>query len=85
MSTADRAIGRLDFDPDGCPECSGIDIEGDSVDIDGQVARQEVRCHDCNCHWVDVYQIAHRRVIIDHGETGKGRGFYTIFIQEDGR
>ena len=73
--TEDRSIDRRNFEPDSCPECSGIDIEGDSVDIEGQEARQEVRCGDCGCHWVDVYHIDRRHVTRDRG------GFWTLFIR----
>lgn len=77
--TEDRSIARHDFDPDGCPECAGIDIDGGSVDIEGQEARQEVSCCDCDCHWVDIYRLDRRHVTRDRG------GFWTLFVKEDDR
>lgn len=41
----------------GCPDCgSDADVDGDGVEIDGSVARQEVTCLDCDKIWVNRYQ-----------------------------
>ena len=77
----DRSIARHDFEPDACLECSGLDIERDLPSVEGQEARQEVRCEDCGCCWVDVYRIDRRQIVTDHYRGNKR--FYTIFIQED--
>ena len=57
----DRTIKRADLDPDACPQCGNVNITGDSVDIEGQGARQGVRCEDCEALWHDVYQLVQGR------------------------
>ncbi len=66
--SGDRSIDRIDFQPDHCPECGEWDIVGESVEIDGQVARQVVTCSDCLTSWQDVYRINRRHVYtpVDH-------------------
>ena len=41
-----------------CPVCKGNQVEGDSVDIDGNEARQAVSCLDCDADWIDVYTLS---------------------------
>lgn len=40
-----------------CPYCLSEDITGNSIDIDGSTATQEVGCNMCNATWQDVYQL----------------------------
>lgn len=40
-----------------CPYCQSANIEGDSIDIDANIAWQEVRCLDCEQIWHDVYKL----------------------------
>ena len=74
----DRSIARHDFDPDACPECAGLNIDGSvGFDVEGQEARQEVSCGDCGCVWVDVYRIDRRHVTRDRG------GFWTLYVKDN--
>jgi len=41
-----------------CPYCGSISITGESVDIDGTGAWQEVDCQECGRRWRDVYRLA---------------------------
>ena len=41
-----------------CPYCHSEEIEGGSIEIDSNVATQEVWCHDCDEHWNDFYDFA---------------------------
>jgi hypothetical protein len=38
-----------------CPNCHSTDIDGQEVDIDGDVATQEIGCNECNASWIDTY------------------------------
>ncbi len=40
-----------------CPYCGSENIEGQSIDIDGDTAEQEVGCNDCNKSWYDKYRL----------------------------
>lgn len=42
-----------------CPYCGGSQIEGGSVDVDGNSASQEIRCLDeaCGRSWYDEYTL----------------------------
>ncbi len=43
-----------------CPVCRGRDMTGDSVDIDGRQAFQQVTCNnpDCEASWTDCYELS---------------------------
>lgn len=41
-----------------CPLCLGNQIEGQSIEVDGAVAWQEVSCLDCGGEWQDIYKLA---------------------------
>lgn len=41
-----------------CPACGSNQIEGDSTEIDGASATQEVSCLDCSASWKDFYKLA---------------------------
>ena len=38
-----------------CPFCGNSDISGESVEIDGRKALQDVSCGRCGAEWQDVY------------------------------
>jgi len=40
-----------------CPFCDSTDIVGQSVNIDGGGASQEVGCSACDREWIDLYQL----------------------------
>ena len=40
-----------------CPVCGSDDIEGESIDIFGNTASQDVFCHNCESSWVDFYRL----------------------------
>jgi len=40
-----------------CPYCGSYAITGDSVDIEGAGASQEVSCQECGRSWRDVYTL----------------------------
>lgn len=40
-----------------CPSCEGKNLEGNSVEIDGGTASQEVSCNDCSSEWLDLYEL----------------------------
>jgi hypothetical protein len=41
-----------------CPKCKSGNIGGQSVDIDGNKATQEMVCLDCEHEWTDLYKLA---------------------------
>jgi|TARA_R100001086_G_scaffold112979_1_gene57622 formate dehydrogenase maturation protein FdhE len=43
--------------PGECPVCGSSEIEGHSIDIEGQSAFQEVTCLSCPAGWQDVYRL----------------------------
>lgn len=40
-----------------CPYCGSNAITGDSVDIEGSGAWQEVYCQECGRRWRDIYRL----------------------------
>lgn len=40
-----------------CPHCGSGDITGDSIEIDGVQAHQQVSCGECDAVWVDTYNL----------------------------
>lgn len=45
-----------------CPFCREPTIEGNSIEIDGGTATQEVGCNNCDKVWTDVYVLSHYTV-----------------------
>ena len=41
-----------------CPYCGSTSITGESVEIDGASASQEISCAECERRWRDVYRLA---------------------------
>ncbi len=41
-----------------CPYCRSESITGESVDIEGRHASQEVGCQECGRTWRDIYRLA---------------------------
>ena len=41
-----------------CPYCGQPTVEGDSVDIESECARQHVHCLSCDRHWWDIYRLS---------------------------
>ena len=41
-----------------CPICGSEDITGESINIEGSEAFQEITCNDCEAFWVDRYVLA---------------------------
>lgn len=41
-----------------CPYCRSESITGESVDIDGKHASQDVSCQECERTWRDIYRLA---------------------------
>lgn len=63
-----RNMPLSDLDPDGCPECAGIDVVGDSWDLDGIHVSQRVECSDCGAKWNDIYVLTIRMVDKEGGD-----------------
>lgn len=40
-----------------CPFCGSDNIEGYSVEIDGNTAWQDIGCNECDNEWRDVYKL----------------------------
>lgn len=40
-----------------CPFCKSSDIDGESVNIDGKTAIQDIGCLNCGAQWTDVYKL----------------------------
>jgi hypothetical protein len=40
-----------------CPHCGEDQIEGESVEIDGGEATQDVSCLGCGATWTDLYKL----------------------------
>ncbi len=41
-----------------CPKCGSEQIQGDSIEIDGNIAWQRVGCLDCDAEWIDTYTLS---------------------------
>lgn len=51
---------RANYLTDGgnrCPHCDSGDLNGGPVEIDGNIAWQEVTCIDCDEAWIDLYKL----------------------------
>lgn len=62
MSTLTQELADKYLDAGGalCPFCGGPDIEGGSIEIEGQQAWQNVTCNnggDCEGEWTDTYEL----------------------------
>ena len=53
MKTREQYLSRFAH----CPACDSQEIEGESVDIEGDIALQEVGCLKCNATWTDSYRL----------------------------
>lgn len=42
--------------PDQCPKCRSHDIEGKSLEVDGNECQQKMYCNECEFRWFDIYQ-----------------------------
>ena len=40
-----------------CPYCRSESVTGESVDIEGNQASQEVACQECERTWRDIYRL----------------------------
>jgi len=45
---------------EGCPISKAHSIQGGHVEIDGNVAWQQIECTDCGLLWAEVYTASHR-------------------------
>lgn len=51
------SLAELNYSGVGCLDCGpGADVDGDGVEIDGPVARQDVTCLECDKTWVNRYR-----------------------------
>jgi transcription elongation factor Elf1 len=41
-----------------CPGCGSTDICGGSVEVDGNIAIQNVSCNECDKIWNDIYTLS---------------------------
>ncbi len=41
----------------GCPFCKCKDIEGQSLEVEGDHAAQDVSCSGCDREWRDIYKL----------------------------
>ena len=58
MNTLDDRIEKYLASGGGnCPVCGKHNLEGESVDIDGGSATQEMYCTDCESSWTDMYTL----------------------------
>ena len=40
-----------------CPFCKSTDITGESIEVDGNLAWQEIGCNKCGKIWFDYYKL----------------------------
>jgi hypothetical protein len=40
-----------------CPFCKSTDLGGESLEIDGDYAWQDVMCYSCKKQWTDYYKL----------------------------
>lgn len=43
--------------PGACPHCGSNDLEGESINLDDNIAWQTVGCTKCNQQWNDIYTL----------------------------
>lgn len=41
-----------------CPSCKSDDLEGDSIQVDDNIAWQPIWCNDCGFSWTDEYTLS---------------------------
>jgi hypothetical protein len=77
MPVKRKPEGDIDYRLRGgnyCPVCGCDEIEGDSVDIQGAYAVQEVRCLQCEHSWSDVYKLMGYNNLVDPDNNEVPRG-----------
>ena len=55
--TAAAAAEYVDRGYSRCPFCKSEEIEGGSLEVDGNHAWQEVICSACDAAWRDIYRL----------------------------
>lgn len=55
--TADEKAAYVSSGYSTCPYCKSTSIGGDSIEVDGNTASQEVSCGNCDRNWADVYTL----------------------------
>jgi hypothetical protein len=61
-----------------CPYCKSNMVEGDSVEVGGDTAWQEITCNDCGAGWTDLYTFS--GITGDNQEEFAVRKPYTIQV-----
>lgn len=46
-----------------CPFCKSVQIEGDSLEVEGDAVYQDVRCLECDARWQDEYHLKNLHVL----------------------
>jgi len=46
-----------------CPFCRSVQIEGDSLEVEGDAVYQDVKCLECEARWQDEYHLKNVRVL----------------------
>ncbi len=64
-SPADDFPGKEEYlqDTGYCPFCRSVQIEGDSLEVEGDAVYQDVRCLECAAAWQDEYHLKNARVL----------------------
>lgn len=61
MSQFRRKIPKTDEEyveaPGECPFCESTNIEGGSIDIEGDICVQPIHCMNCDGQWNDIYRL----------------------------
>lgn len=58
MLTEEQRLGYVMGKWAHCPKCGSEQIQGDSIEIDGNSAWQKVGCLDCDAEWIDTYTLS---------------------------
>ena len=56
--TEEKIKNYVENDYGNCLGCGSGNIEGDSIDVEGNTTGQRIRCVDCDLTWVDVYTLS---------------------------
>jgi len=57
-----------------CPFCKSAQIEGDSLEVEGDAVYQDVRCLECEAQWQDEYHLKNARVLYPPSATPHADG-----------
>ena len=75
--TTEMVAAYITNEGQNCPFCNEPSPTGESFDVGGKYAAQEMGCENCNKEWIDGWRrisVTHKGVIFEPTEEGKAPG-----------